>query len=84
MTKECYQLSHPKRQTYCFQIAGRKPCSNSDCAVIKSISTDVVVRMASTPEEKIAVIKSRLLHQVCRMSSSSRDNSEFLKRTKKS
>ncbi len=81
--KECVQFLHPNWQTDCFQRAGSTPYSSETCAVLEAMKTDCVFKMAITLEEQESVIRCRLLHQVCRMSSGSPDNKEFLERIQK-
>jgi hypothetical protein len=74
--KECYQKKYPDFQTPCFQqIAEGKPCSGNGCLV--------KVAMGNYREKddlrRIEYLRE-CLHTVCRMSSDSGDNAEFLKR----
>lgn len=75
MSKECWQLEHPDEQTTCFRSAGRSPCSKLDCAVGQKIEE---IRQEW---EKVPIwIEKLLSHDVCRISSTSFDNKEYLER----
>lgn len=73
MTKTCWQ-EKVETATPCFYRGGGVPCSEDDCLVDKRIKNIGGVDKVST------AFLNLLLHSCCRMSSLSKDNSEFLER----
>jgi hypothetical protein len=69
--KICYQQTYLPEPTFCFKEAGYHPCDASNCLVESAI-------------EKIPFVYQSLIeqlcHSVCRISSVSQDNQEFLQR----
>jgi hypothetical protein len=76
MGKECWQLKNPQMQTTCFKEAFSASCSVPDCAVEQN------VQGLKLKGEEVDCWSERLLsHTVCRISSESVDNREYLERT---
>ncbi len=75
MAKECFQLISLPEPTPCFKKAGATPCETEGCPVIDRIN--------ELRKRDIKIDdwwKNMLSHSVCRISSLSRDNSEFKQR----
>jgi hypothetical protein len=75
MEKECWQLRNLKEPTPCFQKAGGFPCSATSCLVEQRIQG-----LELKGIEIDGWWKQILPHSVCRMSSLSTDNQEYLER----
>lgn len=74
MTKECYQLKI-EQPTPCFVKAGSKPCSGDDCPVADRIQ-ELNTNGSAVSDSLLKLI----LHSICRISSLSMDNAEYIQR----
>jgi hypothetical protein len=63
--KECFQLSlPPDLRTECFNE--RSVCHEPSCAVLDSLATDPVFRMAVADEYKVSALLCRIIHFTCK------------------
>ena len=73
--KECWQLINLEKPTPCFKKAGNTPCNAPGCPVIDKLKE---LKELGLPVDEWWL--KMLPHSVCRISSLSPDNQEYLQR----